>query len=159
MNTMTPDLSDIHKFYPVNELICTSGQPSELQIRKIAASDFTVIINLGLIGDPRYSLPDEKSLVASLGLSYIHIPVQFSEPTESDLNEFFAAMQKYEKSKIWIHCAANIRVSAFLGLYHVIQKGWNSELAFKQMYEIWQPDFTWTSFIDGMLSQSSKQST
>jgi protein tyrosine phosphatase (PTP) superfamily phosphohydrolase (DUF442 family) len=148
---MTPALSDIHKFYPVSELISTSGQPSELQIRKIAASDFTVIINLGLLGDPRYSLPDEKGFVTSLGLDYVHIPVQFSAPIESDLNEFFVAMQKHEGKKIWIHCAANIRVSAFLGLYHVIKKNWNRDLAFKQMLEIWQPDSTWTSFIESIL--------
>lgn len=59
--------------------------------------------------------------VRSLGLSYINIPVQFAAPSEADLIAFFAAMEANRGHKLWIHCAANYRVSAFLRLYRVIK--------------------------------------
>jgi protein tyrosine phosphatase (PTP) superfamily phosphohydrolase (DUF442 family) len=72
---------------------------------------------------PRYSLPDEPGVVQSLGMAYVHIPVQFSAPTEASLLEFFAAMEAHGSEKVWVHCAANMRVSAFIGLYRVIKQG------------------------------------
>ena len=40
----------------------------------------------------RYSLADEAGTVRSLGMDYVHIPVQFKAPTEADLLAFFAAI-------------------------------------------------------------------
>jgi hypothetical protein len=83
-------------------------------------------------------------------MRYVHIPVQFSAPTKKNLIEFFATMKVHEGQKVWVHCAANIRVSAFLGLYLVIEKKWEREL-FAQLRDLWQPDEVWSSFIDSAL--------
>ena len=50
-------------------------------------------------------------------MRYVHIPVQLSAPTHTDLLEFFEVMARHEGEKTWVHYAANMRVSAFLGLY------------------------------------------
>lgn len=145
---INPALSGIHKVRVVDESLGTSGQPTVAQLQEIAAAGFTTVINLALHDDPRYSLPDEAGTVRSLGMGYIHIPVQFSAPTTNDLAEFLTAMKAHEGQKVWVHCAANIRVSAFLGLYRVIEKGWEREAAFAQLRDLWQPDEVWSSFID-----------
>lgn len=146
-------LTSIHNYRAVDELLGTSGQPSVAQLSAIAEAGFTTVINLALHDDPRYSLPDEAGVVQSLGMSYVHIPVQFSTPTQANLLEFFAAMEAHESEKRWIHCAANLRVSAFLGLYRVIKQGWEQERAFALMNELWQPNEVWSSFISSMLDQ------
>lgn len=146
-----PTLTSIYNYRAVDESLCTSGQPSEAQLRSIAEAGFTAVINLALHDDPRYSLPDEPSLVRSLGMAYVHIPVQFSAPTEANLLEFFAAMEAQESEKVWVHCAANMRVSAFIGLYRVIKQGWEHERAFALMNGLWQPNEVWSSFISSML--------
>jgi protein tyrosine phosphatase (PTP) superfamily phosphohydrolase (DUF442 family) len=110
------------------------------------------VINLALHDDPRYSLPDERGTVQSLGLTYVHIHVQFSMPNEGDLLAFFAAMEAHRSEKIWVHCAANMRVTAFLGLYRVIRQGWESARAFELMRGVWQPNQVWSSFIAAMLA-------
>ena len=148
---INPALSGIYKLRVVDEALCTSGQPTVAQLQEIAAAGFTTVINLALHDDPRYSLPDEAGTVRSLGMGYVHIPVQFSAPTKKDLAEFFAAMKAHEDQKVWIHCAANIRVSAFLGLYRVIEKRWEREAAFAQLRDLWQSDEVWSSFIDSTL--------
>jgi protein tyrosine phosphatase (PTP) superfamily phosphohydrolase (DUF442 family) len=148
-----PTLTGIHNYRAVDESLCTSGQPSAVQLRGIAEAGFTTVINLALHDDPRYSLPDEPGTVQSLGMSYVHIPVQFSAPTQANLLEFFAAMEAHEGEKVWVHCAANMRVTAFLGLYRVIKQGWERERAFVLMNDLWQPNEVWSSFISSTLEQ------
>ncbi len=87
-----------------------------------------------------------------LGLGYIHIPVLFTAPAEADLLAFFSAMDAHQGEKIWIHCAANIRVSVFLGLYRVIRLGWEPEPAFELMHGLWTPNAVWSAFISAMLA-------
>jgi len=152
---INPALSGIHKVRVVDESLCTSGQPTVAQLQEIAAAGFATVVNLALHDDPRYSLPDEAGTVRSLGMRYVHIPVQFSAPTKTDLIEFSAAMKAHEGQKVWVHCAANIRVSAFLGLYLVIEKKWERELAFAQLHDLWQPDAVWSLFIESALESSN----
>lgn len=115
--------------------------------RGISDAGFTTVINLALHDDPRYSLPDEPGTVQSLGMKYVHIPVDFSQPTQADLLKFFSAMDAVKAEKIWVHCAANMRVSAFIGLHRVIKQGWEHERAFALMNDLWKPDEVWSSFI------------
>jgi len=145
--------SDIYNYRMVDASLSTAGQPTDAQLRAVAADGFKVVINLALHNDPRYSLPDEAGLVGSLGLTYVHIPVQFGAPTEADLLAFFDAMEAHRERKVLIHCAANKRVTVFLGLYRVVKQKWKPETAFSLMREIWVPDTVWSSFIADMLSK------
>src|SRR5438046_5273235 len=136
----TPSFSDIYNFRQVSPDLVSSGQPREHQLAAIAAAGYNVIINLALHDDPRYSLPDEATSVRALGLEYVHIPVQFGAPSESDLERFFEAMEQYATERIWVHCAANMRVSAFLGLYRTLRQGWQDPQALAPRYEIGERD-------------------
>ena len=135
--------------------MATSGQPREDQLAAIAAAGYDVIINLALHDDPRYSLPDEASSVAALGLEYIHIPVPFGAPTENELGRFFDAMDRHKRSRVWVHCAANMRVTAFLGLYRYLREGWPDERAFALLRDVWQPDAVWSEFIALQMAKAS----
>lgn len=133
--------------------LATSGQPREEELAAIAAAGYGVIVNLALHDDPRYALADEAASVQALGLTYIHIPVRFDAPTEGDLAAFFAAMERFRDAKLWLHCAANKRVSAFLGLYRHLRQGWPRDEAFALLREIWEPDAVWSAFIARQLDR------
>lgn len=94
-------VSEIYNFRSIDDMLSTSGQPNESQLRSVAAGGYEVIINLALHDDPRYSLQDEMTLVEGLGLEYIHIPVQFDRPQEDDLLSFYQALEKYKHKKSW----------------------------------------------------------
>ena len=147
-------VSDIYNYQAMDAKLSTSGQPSEEDLACVAREGFEVVINLALHDDPRYSLRDETGLVKSLGMEYVHIPVQFGAPTEADLRAFFAAMERHDGQKILVHCAANKRVTAFLGLYRVVRQGWPEEEAFALMRSLWEPDAVWASFISAMLERA-----
>ena len=144
-------LCAIYNYRPVSPELATSGQPRESELAAIAAASYEVVVNLALHDDPRYSLADEAGTVRSLGMDYIHIPVQFASPTAADLATFFQAMDRCEGSKTWIHCAANMRVSVFLGLYCALRQGWDVERAFELMNDLWKPDEIWSAFIAAQL--------
>ena len=144
-------ISDIFNFLSITESLSTSGQPTEAQLTELGKEGYDVILNLAPHDEPRYSLPDETSYVKSLGMQYIHIPVQFENPLKSDLVTYFKAMESNKDKRVHVHCSANMRVTVFLGLYFLIRDGKSKEEAFEPMWQIWKPDSVWSSFIDSML--------
>ena len=148
--------TDICNHRQVTPDLATSGQPAEDQLAAIAEAGYEVVINLALHDDPGYSLRDEAASVTKLGLEYIHIPVRFDAPTTGDLTRFFAAMAAHRQRRVWVHCAANKRVTAFLGLYLCVCEGWSEETAFVLLREIWQPDDVWSTFIAAQLARPQR---
>ena len=137
----------IRNYVALSEELATGGQPSEEQIQQLAQVGVECIINLGLL-DPRYCLADEAGLVHSLGVEYHHIPVDFQAPTLEDLSQFFAAMQAAEGKRVFVHCAANYRVSSFVSLYGQARLGWTSAQATAHIQRLWEPNAVWAAFIE-----------
>jgi uncharacterized protein (TIGR01244 family) len=146
-------VEEIYNYLRLDPQLATSGQPSEEELGAVAADGTKVVINLALHDDPRYSLPDETRTVEALGMTYVHIPVKFDAPTKQDLLAFFDAMEKHRDRKVLVHCAANKRVTSFVGLYRVLKLGWDVDAAFAPMHEIWEPNEHWAPFISAMLEQ------
>jgi hypothetical protein len=46
-----------------------------------------------------------------------------------------------------VHCAANKRVSTFLGLYWHLRQGQPREQAFALMNSVWEPNEVWAAFV------------
>jgi len=137
---------DIRNFVAVSGDLATGGQPSEEQVRELSHAGFEVIVNLGLL-DPRYCLKDEAGLSESLGVSYHHVPVDFKAPQSHDLEKFFDVMEASQGKKVFVHCAANYRVSSFVALYGQARLGWSSGEADAHIRRVWEPNDTWTAFI------------
>lgn len=140
-------LADIKNFIAVSDRLGTAGQPSEAQLREIADEGYDVVVNLGLL-DPRYCLADEAGSVASLGLAYHHIPVDFNAPRQDDLRRFLDVMDASKDKKVFVHCAANYRVSSFVALYGESRLGWSAEQGDAHMRRVWEPNPAWAQFIE-----------
>lgn len=113
------------------------------------------MINLALHDDPGYSSKDEAASVRKPGLDYVHIPVQFGAPTEADLAKSFEAIDTHKSRRVWLHCAADMRVTAFLGLYRQLREGWSEDHAFELMNDVWEPEAVWSAFISSQLERSN----
>jgi protein tyrosine phosphatase (PTP) superfamily phosphohydrolase (DUF442 family) len=142
---------DDSTFQDIYERIATGGQPTEEQIAAIASAGCTTVINLGL-HDADYALPDERGLVESLGMEYIHIPVLWEQPTEADLAQFGEVMQAHEDRDIFVHCAANKRVSVFIALDRIIRRGWPADRALQGVGTQTLPK-AWMIFIDDIVGE------
>ncbi len=149
-----PKITDIYNYLPLSETLITSGQPTREQFRLLPAAGIQTVINLAVPSSSN-ALADEEKVVRSQGMDYVHIPVIWENPTRADLEKFFAAMNRESEKKVWVHCAANMRVSAFVALYRILQLGWEREKAFQDTYRIWDPftDPVWGKFIESVLDK------
>jgi len=145
--------TDIYNWRRLDSRVTTSGQPTEEQLAELSRLGIGHVINLGLHTHEK-ALPDEAASLARLGLTYIHIPVDFDRPTEEDFNKFCDAMAKLESSPVHVHCIANMRVSAFLYRWQREALGHNDAQARALMDTVWQPGGVWASFIGDDASSS-----
>ena len=81
-------------------------------------------------------------------VKYIHIPVNFNNPVKDDFLLFVKKLNENKDKKIWIHCAANMRVSAFVYKYRRDVLGLEDKQVIKDMELIWSPNRTWNTFIN-----------
>ncbi|MGH1539689.1 MAG: protein tyrosine phosphatase family protein [Arenicella sp.] len=144
-------VNEILNYVEVNERLSLAGQPSDEQVESLAKEGFEVNVNIAPI-DPRYSLDDEPGLSQQYGMEYIHLPVDFKNPTEDNLHDFFAIMDQQKDKKVFVHCAANYRVSAFCSLYAISKGEMDLDQANDFIQNVWNPsEFPpWPEFIEGM---------
>ncbi len=146
INTMGDKLENIFNYLKLSETIATGGQPTENQLSLVKNSGYQVVINLALPTSEN-ALPNEKVSVESLGMKYINIPIDFNNPTVENFDRFCEVMQEHQQQPLFIHCAANLRVSAFMYLYRRIYQDLNQEQAVKDLNKLWQPNETWQKLI------------
>ena len=146
-------MKDIYNYMFLTEKLSSSGMPTPGQVKEVADAGVQVVINLAT-SKSEGAIPNEDELVKGLGMEYIHIPVEWNNPTKQNLDDFFNAMGAHQDEKVHVHCQANYRVSAFIMLYRVLQLGWKKEDAIPVMEKMWNPeDFpVWQKFIDESLS-------
>jgi len=135
-------MKNILNYIKINELISTSGQPKIEEFDLIKNEGFEVVINLALC-DASNAIENEDKVVTNLGMSYFHIPVDFENPKPSDLKLFLNTMQALGANKVWVHCAKNYRVSAFMYVYHKYILKTPFEEIDLSIFNIWNPDKTW----------------
>jgi protein tyrosine phosphatase (PTP) superfamily phosphohydrolase (DUF442 family) len=135
-------MKNILNYIKINELISTSGQPKIEEFDLIKDEGFEVVINLALCNASN-AIENEDKIVTNLGMSYFHIPVDFENPKPSDLKLFINVMQSLGANKVWVHCAKNYRVSAFMYVYHKYVLKTPFENIDLSIFNIWNPDKTW----------------
>lgn len=139
-------MQDIINYYQVNNRLATSGQPSKEQFQLIADAGYQVVINLALSTSTN-AIANEGVIVTDLGMVYIQIPVLWEHPTLQDVELFFNVMRSFLESKVWVHCAKNMRVSCFIYLWQKYILQLSEATALKPMQQIWQPQGVWQTLI------------
>jgi protein tyrosine phosphatase (PTP) superfamily phosphohydrolase (DUF442 family) len=140
-------IEDVYNYLKISEYIATSGQPTEAQFRAIHSKGYDTVINLAPQSVLENSLMTERELLRGLGVEYIHIPVNFQKPRVDDFTKFSRALQALENEKVWVHCAANMRVSAFMYRYRSSVLNEPDEVARLDLVKIWEPIGVWKRFI------------
>ena len=151
---MSDKIEEIVNFLQLSDELATAGQPTRSQYSAIATAGYSVVINLALLDAPD-AVADEAALARNLGIEYLQIPVEWTAPTLTDFQAFRSAMDARSKDKIFVHCVANKRVSAFVYLYHVY-RGVDEIIARQDLAKIWTPDAIWQTFIDRVRSRMSE---
>lgn len=142
-------MSEPYNYFQITDKIATSGQPTADQFADIAAAGYTTVINLAMYNSDR-AIPEEGNIVAEQGMTYIHLPVPFDQPTAEHLKKFMRIMEALDGSPVWVHCVVNKRVSAFMYQYLTKVKGVDRQHATSPLLTEWLPgmDDEWRRFME-----------
>ena len=145
----TNALADIRAFLALSDTLATAGQPTEAQIAAVSAAGYEVVVNLA---PPTSSsaLPGEAGIVRAQGMEYVALPVEWEAPTVGDAEAFFDVMDANAGRRVFVHCAANMRVSAFVYLYRTLRQKTPEADAARDLHRIWEPNERWREFISAM---------
>jgi len=147
-----PALETIRAYLRLCDTLATSGMPQPEHFAVMREAGFEVVINLALPTSD-HALPNEGELVSAQGMIYVHLPVKFDAPQPTDFERFSRLMDIFDRHRVFVHCAANMRVSAFVFL-HRLQRGTTSrDEAERDLRRIWQPDGVWHEFINQRLAE------
>lgn len=131
------DLTTILNYRGISDHLTTAGQIEYDQVPLLREEGYQVVINLATANEERNAL--EGFHVTSSGMTYIQIPVEFETPQLSDVQQFFDAMEANKDRKLFVHCIANFRASAFVYLYRTLVEGVSDEEARADMDAVWDP--------------------
>lgn len=130
-------LETVRNFQVVDEMLSSAGQIGYDQIPLLAELGYEVVVNLAIADERRNG--EEGFLVAQNGLTYVHIPVEWESPQLGDVEMFFDVMEANEGRKVFVHCFANMRASAFVFMYRTLVEGVSEAEALSTMNEVWDP--------------------
>lgn len=148
-------ISEILNYREYSPTFASAGQPTREQLEVIRDSGYERVIYIAFstVGP---AIPEEDQLVKALGMDYLHIPVDFNNPTIRDFNAFADAMRREPDTKTLLHCQVNARATAFSFLYRVIYEDVPVAQAKADMNSVWQPNQVWKDFIFDVLAQNGK---
>jgi len=147
------DLAKINNYRQYNENFASSGQPTKEQLKLVKNSGVERVIYLAFNNNTS-ALKDEDRLVTSLGMTYIHIPVDFDNPSLSDF-QIFSTIMKQNQQKTLLHCQVNFRASTFSFLYRVLSLNEPIHEAKEALDSVWEPNEIWFQYIRNTLAHYS----
>ena len=115
--------------------------------RRLSDAGYETVINLAPTSVFEKSVIEEDRILSELKISYVHIPVDFKHPTDADFDRFVESVEDPQRGKLWVHCAANMRVSAFVYRYRVSVLGEDPAVAGADLEKIWAPFGVWKAFV------------
>jgi protein tyrosine phosphatase (PTP) superfamily phosphohydrolase (DUF442 family) len=136
----------------------TSGQPPASALGRLKEDGFQAVIFLVPDG-VRGNVANEAEIVRAQGLTFIHIPIKFDQPTPMHYSAFAAAMRGLKDKKVLVHCEVNLRASSMVFLYRTIELKQSPETAYNAVTAVWQPRYAWKPYIEEMLNTNGIEFT
>jgi len=146
------DFGGIDNYIRYSPYFSSSGQPGADDLEKLSEAGFQRIIYLAF-SDNKSALEHEDRVAKSLGMDYLHVPVDFEQPAIDDFEDVAAVLNRDKTIRTLLHCQVNFRASTFSFLYRVIYDGVPMATAKADLDSIWQPDRVWYRFIVEVLSK------
>jgi len=146
------ELAAITNFRQYSDNFASAGQPTREQFQALKDEGFERIVYIAFTNNPN-ALADEDQVVKGLGMEYMHVPVDFSNPLPDDFYAFADSMRRNTDKKTLLHCQVNARATAFSFLYRVIYEGVPLAEAKADMNTVWQPNEVWRDFVFEVLAR------
>jgi hypothetical protein len=88
-------------------------------------------------------------------MGYVAIPIDFDRPDVPSALRFFDLLRAQRDRRVFVHCAANKRVSALIFAFRKVEGARDGtpegEAAARDLARLWEPNETWRRYIDDVV--------
>lgn len=118
----------------ITEVLYRGAQPREVGLTELKMLGVATIVDLR--GEDREKIEWERKHAESLGMRFVHIPVNgWAPPTDEQVAQFLFLLRDNPGQKIFVHCRfGDDRTSVFIATYRMAIEKWTAEQAMKEMY-------------------------
>jgi uncharacterized protein (TIGR01244 family) len=110
-----PAETDIPNYRVIAPDLAAAGQPTPEALRKLKQQGFRTIVNLRAASEP--GVAEEKEIVESQGLRYVHVPMTAATFSLDDAKAVARVLDDEAAGPILLHCSSSNRVG---GVWAVI---------------------------------------
>jgi tyrosine-protein phosphatase SIW14 len=128
----------------INDHFYRGAQPRPQGLAELKKLGINTVVDLRL--EDSAKILWERQQVESLGMRFIHIPVnEWSPPTNEQVVQFLSLFRDDPTQKIFLHCRfGQDRTGVFVATYRMAVEKWPVEQAFHEMYlfgfnGLWHP--------------------
>lgn len=104
------DPSLIPNYVVVRPGLASAGRPTEQGLQQLKAQGFRTVVDLRAASEE--GVAEEKALLESQGLTYVHVPVTAASFSASDVDAVQAVIEDAAAAPVLVHCASANRVGA-----------------------------------------------
>jgi protein tyrosine phosphatase (PTP) superfamily phosphohydrolase (DUF442 family) len=118
----------------INDHLFRGAQPRDPGLLELKKLGVTTIVNLRDEDAPKISWEEKRA--ASLGIRFVHIPVDgWSPPTNEQVAQFLSLFRDNALEKVFVHCHyGDDRTGVFVASYRMAFEKLPADQALKEMY-------------------------
>jgi tyrosine-protein phosphatase SIW14 len=127
-------IAGIHNAGKITDTLYRGAQPKEIGFSELKLLGITTIVDLR--GEDRDKIAWERKHAESLGMRFVHIPLNgWSPPTDEQIVQFLSLFRSPPVEKVFVHCRfGDDRTGVFVAAYRMALEKWPAEDAVKEMY-------------------------
>lgn len=127
-------VAPIKRFIQVSPQLYRGGQPDREGFEYLKELGIRTVVSFR-------NDDDERSIVESLGMNFVHIPVTFrpfgGDMPEAAVAKFLSVVDNPASGPVFVHCRRGAdRTGAFVGLYRMLRQGWALDKAYDEARDV-----------------------
>jgi protein tyrosine phosphatase (PTP) superfamily phosphohydrolase (DUF442 family) len=130
----------------------TADQPAADDFETLRAEGFEVVVNIST-PTARNFVHDESARVLAAGMTYVHAPVDCARLTPDHYAMVSGVLRSFRGKKVLLHCAGNVKASAFAHLFRVKDLGEPIAELRAELREADWHEAKWYAYFDAMGAQ------
>lgn len=117
----------------ITEILYRGGQPGEQGLSELKKLGITTIVDLRA-EDP-VKITWERNLAESLGMHFVHIPVNgWDPPNNEQVVQFLSLFRGNPGQRVFVHCRFGAdRSGVLVATYRMVYEKWSAEQAMREM--------------------------
>ena len=118
--------TSIKNFAQVDEHVYRGAQPTREGFQELVKMGIKTVVNLR----PASERPQEQSIVESLGMKYVNIPMTMHAPTDEQMSKALAELNTSANWPVFLHCeGGRDRTGTVIACYRIAHDRWDKHKA------------------------------